>query len=61
MRQQTSGGLPIGNIIAERISESLQIMMVPSSSKFFFANDVVHGMSVANQTTQTEPSDSQQR
>lgn len=53
--------LLINKIIAERLSDKLQIMMVPSDSKFFFANDVLRGMSVANQATQAEPNDSQQR
>jgi len=36
--------LLIQKIIAERLSDKLQIMMVPSDGKFFFANDVFRGM-----------------
>jgi hypothetical protein len=31
----------IQKIIAERLSDKLQIMMVPSDGKYFFANDVM--------------------
>src|SRR5271163_3510990 len=41
--------LLINKIVAERLSDKLQIMMVPSDSKFFFANDVLRGMNMANQ------------
>jgi regulator of protease activity HflC (stomatin/prohibitin superfamily) len=44
--------LLINKIIAERLSDKLQIMMVPSDSKFFFANDVLRGMNMANQASQ---------
>ncbi|HEY8671631.1 MAG TPA: SPFH domain-containing protein, partial [Terriglobales bacterium] len=50
--------LLINKIIAEKLSDKLQIMMVPSDSKFFFANDVLKGMNMANsqsQAEQTEP------
>ena len=30
-------------IIAEKLSDKVQIMMVPSDGKFFFANDVLKG------------------
>jgi regulator of protease activity HflC (stomatin/prohibitin superfamily) len=30
-------------IIADKLSDKVQIMMVPSDGKFFFANDVMHG------------------
>jgi regulator of protease activity HflC (stomatin/prohibitin superfamily) len=36
--------LLIQKIIAERLSDKLQIMMVPSDGKFFFTNDVFRGM-----------------
>ena len=35
--------LLINKIVAERLSDKLQIMMVPADGKFFFANDVMHG------------------
>src|ERR1700675_4668604 len=47
--------LLINKIVAERLSDKLQIMMVPADGKFFFANDVVRGMNLANQSTQAEP------
>jgi regulator of protease activity HflC (stomatin/prohibitin superfamily) len=50
--------LLINKIIAEKLSDKLQIMMVPSDSKFFFANDVLKGMNMADrqsQAEQTEP------
>jgi regulator of protease activity HflC (stomatin/prohibitin superfamily) len=47
--------LLINKIVAERLSDKLQIMMVPADGKFFFANDVLRSMSVANQSAQVEP------
>ena len=41
--------LLINKIVAERLSDKLQIMMVPADGKFFFANDVLRGMDVASQ------------
>ncbi len=41
--------LLINKIVAERLSDKLQIMMVPADGKFFFANDVLRGLNVANQ------------
>jgi hypothetical protein len=43
--------LLIQKIIAERLSDKVQIMMVPTDGKFFFANDVFKGIpaSVATQ------------
>jgi len=32
----------------------LQIMMVPADGKFFFANDVLRSMNMANRTSQAE-------
>src|SRR5271166_1673826 len=46
--------LLINKIVAERLSDKLQIMMVPADGKFFFANDVLRSMSVANQSGQVE-------
>ena len=40
--------LLINKIIAERLSDKLQLMMVPSDSKIFF-NDVMHGASLTPQ------------
>jgi hypothetical protein len=34
--------------------------MVPADGKFFFANDVLRSMSVANHTSQAEEPDAQQ-
>src|SRR3984957_13908045 len=52
--------LLINKIVAERLSDKLQIMMVPADGKFFFANDVLRSMSVANHTSQAEEPDAQQ-
>ncbi|HSE49375.1 MAG TPA: SPFH domain-containing protein [Terriglobales bacterium] len=38
--------LLINKIVAERLSDKLQIMMVPADGKFFFANDVLRSMNV---------------
>ncbi len=46
--------LLINKIVAERLSDKLQIMMVPADGKFFFANDVLRSVSVANQNGQVE-------
>ncbi len=46
--------LLINKIIAERLSDKLQIMMVPAEGKFFFANDVLRGVSMANQNAQAD-------
>jgi regulator of protease activity HflC (stomatin/prohibitin superfamily) len=53
--------LLINKIIAERLSDKLQIMMVPSDGKFFFANDVLRSMNVSNQASQAEPDDSKEK
>jgi regulator of protease activity HflC (stomatin/prohibitin superfamily) len=39
--------LLINKIIAERLSDKIQVVMVPSDGKFFFANDVFRGMTGA--------------
>jgi regulator of protease activity HflC (stomatin/prohibitin superfamily) len=39
--------LIIQKIIAERLSDKVQVMMVPMDGKFFFANDVLKGSQVA--------------
>jgi regulator of protease activity HflC (stomatin/prohibitin superfamily) len=44
--------LLINKIIAEKLSDKLQIMMVPSDGKFFFANDVFKSMNMANKNSQ---------
>lgn len=41
--------LLIQKIIAEKLSDKVQIMMVPNDGKFFFANDVLKGMSAVHQ------------
>jgi regulator of protease activity HflC (stomatin/prohibitin superfamily) len=46
--------LLINKIVAERLSDKLQIMMVPSDGKFFFANDVLRGMDLASQSKPAE-------
>lgn len=39
--------LLIQKIIAERLSDKVQIMMVPNDGKYFFANDVLRGAGMA--------------
>ncbi len=53
--------LLINKIIAERLSDKLQIMMVPSDSKVFFANDVLRGMNVANRAVQADEAEAAQK
>jgi regulator of protease activity HflC (stomatin/prohibitin superfamily) len=53
--------LLINKIVAERLSDKLQIMMVPADGKFFFANDVLRSMNVANQSSQAEQGEVQPR
>jgi regulator of protease activity HflC (stomatin/prohibitin superfamily) len=45
----TQNPLLIQKIIAEKLSDKVQIMMVPNDGKFFFANDVLKGMTPALQ------------
>src|SRR5579859_6465908 len=49
--------LLINKIVAERLSDKLQIMMVPADGKFFFANDVLRSMSAGAQAVQSEQSE----
>jgi regulator of protease activity HflC (stomatin/prohibitin superfamily) len=53
--------LLINKIVAERLSDKLQIMMVPADGKFFFANDVLRSMNVGNQGSQVEQAEPQPR
>jgi hypothetical protein len=46
--------------VAERLSDKLQIMMVPADGKFFM-NDVLKGMNIANAATQAEQPEEQPR
>jgi regulator of protease activity HflC (stomatin/prohibitin superfamily) len=46
--------LLINKIVAERLSDKLQIMMVPSDGKFFFTNDVLRGMGAPSHVSQAE-------
>jgi len=47
--------LLINKIVAERLSDKLQIMMVPADGKFFFTNDVLRSMNAtANHASQAE-------
>ena len=53
--------LLINKIVAERLSDKLQIMMVPADGKFFM-NDVLRSMNMGNPTTPaTEQPEEQQR
>jgi hypothetical protein len=53
--------LLINKIVAERLSDKLQIMMVPADGKFFFANDVLRSMSVANHSGQADTAEEPQQ
>jgi len=46
--------LLIQKIIAERLSDKVQVMMVPTDGKFFFANDVLRGAPVTTQPVAPE-------
>jgi regulator of protease activity HflC (stomatin/prohibitin superfamily) len=46
--------LLINKIIAEKLSDKLQIMMVPSDGKYFFANDVLKSMNMANKNSESD-------
>ena len=46
--------LLINKIIAEKLSDKVQIMMVPSDGKFFLTNDLMHGVTA-------QPADRPQR
>ncbi len=47
----------IQKIIAERLSDKLQIMMVPTDGKFFFANDVMRSAFSGNAAAQPDDPD----
>ncbi len=47
--------LLIQKIIAERLSDKVQIMMVPADGKFFFANDVLRGTVAARVADKEDP------
>jgi regulator of protease activity HflC (stomatin/prohibitin superfamily) len=49
--------LLIQKIIAERLSDKLQMIMVPSDGKFFFANDVLRSTLGMNAVTQPDDND----
>lgn len=46
-------------IIADKLSDKVQIMMVPSDGKFFFANDVLHGAPAGAAESESVPARSQ--
>ena len=49
--------LLIQKIIAERLSDKVQVMMVPSDGKFFFANDVLKAAPTANPAVEPDGAD----
>jgi regulator of protease activity HflC (stomatin/prohibitin superfamily) len=51
--------LLINKIIAEKLSDKLQIMMVPSDGKFFFANDVLKSMNMANRGSEADQAEAE--
>ncbi|HEV2690896.1 MAG TPA: SPFH domain-containing protein [Bryobacteraceae bacterium] len=50
----TRNPLLIQKIIAEKLSDKVQIMMVPNDGKFFFANDVLKGAATAAAVTKDQ-------
>lgn len=52
----TKNPLLINKIVAERLSDKIQVMMVPSDGKFFFANDVLRSLSAPAQGGDDPPS-----
>ena len=46
--------LLINKIVAERLSDKLQIMMVPADGKFFFTNDILRGVNAANHVSRSD-------
>jgi len=52
--------LLINKIVAERLSDKLQIMMVPSDGKFFM-NDVLRSMNLPGQGAPAGQAEEQQR
>src|ERR1700690_951697 len=53
--------LLINKIVAEKLSDKLQIMMVPSDGKFFFANDVLKSMNVSNQASESDQAEAPEK
>jgi len=53
--------LLINKIIAERLSDKLQIMMVPADGKYFFASDVLRGQMPQIMQQQDDPEDPPRR
>ena len=51
--------LLINKIVAERLSDKIQVVMVPSDGKFFFANDVFKNMANAGVVKQEMDSESE--
>jgi len=49
--------LLINKIIAEKLSDKVQIMMVPSDGKFFLTNDLLRGAPAAPGPAQPSDSD----
>jgi regulator of protease activity HflC (stomatin/prohibitin superfamily) len=48
--------LLINKIIAEKLSDKVQIMMVPTDGKFFLTNDLLHGVATSPQSVDLEDS-----
>lgn len=49
--------LLINKIIAEKLSDKVQIMMVPSDGKFFLTNDLMRGVAPPSSQQKSDPSD----
>jgi len=53
--------LLINKIVAERLSDKIQLMMVPSDGKYFFANDVFKGLAATQAAQEDETEDPGER
>ena len=53
-----SNPLLINKIVAEKLSDKIQVMMVPADGKFFFANDVLKAPQVFQQQSDDPPAPS---
>lgn len=53
--------LLINKIVAEKLSDKLQIMMVPSDGKFFFANDVLKSVNMPNQASEADQAEAPEK
>lgn len=53
--------LLINKIVAEKLSDKLQIMMVPADGKFFFSTDMLKSMNLGNHAGEAEPAEAPEK